>query len=215
VAPTLAFSVLDAAPLEHAAGPTLRFTLEVASDEPVRSLLLDTQLRIAARRRGYDDEAVERLFEIFGHKADWGMTLRSLLWTRSTLVVAPFEARARAHLDIPCSYDLEVVASRYFDALADGDVPLEFLFSGSVFYLGATGHLQTERISWEQEAEFPLPVATWKATMARHFPDSAWLRLSKDAYDRLAAYRTRHALPSWEAALEALLVDPKEPAWTP
>jgi hypothetical protein len=215
MAPALSFSVLEAAPLRHAAAPTLRFTLEVTSDEPIRSVLLDTQLRIAARRRGYGDEDVARLFELFGAKRDWGSTLRSLLWTHGTLVIPPFEREARADLDIPCSYDLEVVASRYFDALGDGDVPLEFLFSGSVFYVGAAGSLQVERISWEQEAEFRLPVAVWKETMDRHFRGTAWLRLSKESFDRLAAYKARHALPSWEAALDALLVDPKEPAWIP
>ena len=39
---------------------------------------------------------------------------------------------------MPCTYDLEVAASRYLDALADGEVPLEFLFSGSVFYAART-----------------------------------------------------------------------------
>jgi hypothetical protein len=214
MAPTLGFSITDAAPLDLAAAPTVRFGIEVRSDEPVRSLLLDTQVRIAARARGYDDHEVVRLFELFGAKGDWGNTLRSLLWARSTLVAPPFDGSTRLELDIPCTYDLHVTASRYFDALDGGDVPLEFLFSGSVFYMGASGFLQTERLSWEQEAAFRMPVATWKATMERHFADTAWLRLSKPAFDRLAAYKSRHALPTWEAALEALLVEPEEPAWT-
>ena len=118
-------------------------------------------------------------------------------------------------LHVPCSYDLEVMASRYFDALADGDVPLEFLFSGTVLFASETGQLQATRISWEEEAWYRLPVGVWKQTMDRHFPGTAWLRLSKESFDRLAAYKSRHALPSWEAALDSLLADPKEPAWTP
>ena len=217
VRPRLAFSVLGEAPLEHAAAPTLRFSVEVANagEAAVRSILLETQIRIVARRRGYGDDDTDRLFELFGAQRDWGSTLRSLLWTRSTVAVPPFDDSTVIALDVPCSYDLDVLASRYFDALRGGDVPLELLFSGSVFYVGGQGFLQTERLSWEQEAEYRLPVAVWQETMERHFGGSAWLRLSKETFDRLAAYKARHALPSWDAALEAMLADPKEPAWTP
>jgi hypothetical protein len=200
----LAFSVEGAARVEHAAVPTLRFSLRVASETPVRSVLLDVQLQIAARRRGYDAGAHDRLFELFGASADWGTTLRTLLWTRTTLVVPPFEDSTVVGLDVPCSYDLEVTASRYLDALTDGEVPLEFLFSGSVFYSGADGALQTTRLSWQSEAEYRLPVRVWKETMERHFRGTAWVRLSKDSFDRLSAYKSRNAFATWDDALEAL-----------
>jgi hypothetical protein len=200
----LGFSVVGAARVEHTAVPTLRFALEVTSETPVRSVLLDVQIQIAARRRGYDVAAHDRLFELFGPTADWGTTLRTLLWTRTTLVVPSFEGSTVVDLDIPCSYDLEVAASRYMDALGDGEVPLEFLFSGSVFYSGADGALQTTRLSWESEAEYRLPVRVWKDTMERYFRGTAWVRLSKESFDRLSAYKSRNALASWDDALEAL-----------
>jgi hypothetical protein len=184
--------------------PTLRFALGVACDTPVRSVLLDVQVQIAARRRGYDASAHDRLFELFGPTADWGTTLRTLLWTRTTLVVPPFEGSTVVELDVPCSYDLEVTASRYLDALSDGEVPLEFLFSGSVFYTGGGGELQTTRLSWETEAQYRLPVRVWKETMERYFRGTAWVRLSKESFDRLSAYKSRNALASWDDALEAL-----------
>ena len=34
---------------------------------------------------------------------------------------------------------------------------------------------------------------------------TAWLRLRKDSFDRLAAYKSRHALATWEDAVDALL----------
>ena len=200
----LGFSVLGAARVEHTAVPTLRFALGVSSETPVRSVLLDVQIQIAARRRGYDASAHERLFELFGPVADWGTTLRTLLWTRTTLVVPPFESSTMVDLDVPCSYDLEVAASRYLDALGDGDVPLEFLFSGSVFYTGADGGLQTTRLSWQSEAAYALPVRVWKETMESYFRGTAWVRLSKESFDRLSAYKSRNALASWDEALEAL-----------
>jgi hypothetical protein len=206
-APELAFAVVDASRLEYAAVPTLRFALRVesVSGEPIRSLLLDTQIQIAARRRRYDEAARERLFELFGPPADWGTTLRTLLWTRLTTVVPPFTGATVVDLPVPCSYDLEVVASRYFDALEDGEVPLEFLFSGSVFYAGEDGRLQTARLSWEQEAAYRLPVAVWKETLERYFRGTAWVRMPKASFDRLAAYKARHALATWGDALDALL----------
>jgi len=200
----LGFSVLGAARVEHTAVPTLRFALGVSSETPVRSVLLDVQIQIAARRRGYDASAHERLFELFGPVADWGTTLRTLLWTRTTLVVPAFEGSTVVDLDVPCSYDLEVAASRYLDALSDGDVPLEFLFSGSVFYTGSAGELQTTRLSWESEAGYALPVRVWKETMERYFRGTAWVRLSKESFDRLSAYKARNAFATWDDALEAL-----------
>ena len=200
----LGFSVLGASRVEHAAVPTLRFALEVTSETPVRSVLLDVQIQIAARRRAYDPSAHERLFELFGPVADWGTTLRTLLWMRTTLVVPAFSQRTVVDLDVPCSYDLEVAASRYLDALSNGDVPLEFLFSGSVFYSGEGGALQTTRLSWESEASYALPVAVWKETMERYFRGTAWVRLSKESFDRLVAYKSRNALATWDDALEAL-----------
>ena len=214
--PTLSFSVRSAAPVEHAASPMLRFALHVAGagGERIRSILLDTQIQIAARRRGYDDEEIERLFELFGGKQDWGATLRTLLWARTTRVVPDFTGSTTVDLDVPCSYDLDVAAARYFDALGDGEVPLEFLFSGSVFYSGPGGRLQTARLSWEQEASYRLPVQVWRDTLERHFRGTAWLRLPKESFDRLVAFKARHAFMTWDEAVDALLAGQEEPTWT-
>jgi hypothetical protein len=203
----LGFAVQDAGRVPYAAVPTLGFSLRIDSPggEDVRSVLLDTQIQIAARRRGYDTAVHDRLYELFGPAADWGRTLRTLLWTRLTTLVPPFQGSTVVRLEVVCTYDLEVAASRYFDALTDGEVPLELLFSGTVFRAGPGGGLQAERISWEQEAEYRLPVAVWKETMDHHFPHSAWLRLDKDRFDRLAAFKSRNALASFDEALDALL----------
>jgi hypothetical protein len=211
--PDLSLAVTDAARLAHAAAPTIRFVLRVESGgAPVRSVLLDTQVRIAATRRAYAHESDDRLFELFGARADWGTNLRSLLWTRTTLVVPAFTGATDVDLLVPCSYDLDVTATKYFDALRDGDVPLEFLFSGTVFYSDADGRLQTARLSWELEAEYRLPVAVWRETIDHHFRGTAWLRLDRESHDRLVAYKSRRALPTWEAVLDELLPAKDDPA---
>ena len=69
--------------------------------------------------------------ELFGTPERWSTTLRTLLWTRTTLVVPPFTDATEVVLPVACSYDLEVNAASYLSALEQGEVPLEFLFSGS------------------------------------------------------------------------------------
>jgi len=199
--------VEGASGLEYAAVPTLKFALriEAVSGHPVRSILLDAQIQIAARQRGYDPGAQEQLLELFGTPERWGDTLRTLPWLRTTLVVPPFRDATVVDLLVPCTYDLEVTATRYFAALKDGVIPLEFLFSGSVFFATAAGALQTTRIAWDSEVDYRLPVGIWKETMNRHFPGSAWLRLGSESFDRLCAYKARHALESWEKTIESLL----------
>ena len=49
-------------------------------------------------------------------------------------------------------------------------MPLELLFSGSVFYPDDGGLLQTSRIPWDGEAEYRLPVAVWRETMEQPLP---------------------------------------------
>ncbi len=204
--PQLAFAVKDARSADFAAVPTLEFSLEIqAPEQMVRAVLLDVQLQIAARRRPYGEEAQELLLELFGTPERWGTTLHTLPWTRATLLVPPFMDATTVELAVQCTYDLEVAASRYFAALDDGEVPLEFLFSGTVFYSGQDGALQTNRIGWDQEVDYGLPVRVWRETMEHHFPGCAWLRLRRETYDRLCAYKARHAHESWEAAIESLL----------
>src|SRR3712207_1477255 len=205
--PNLNFAVEDAEVLEYAAVPSLLFKLRIENleEEPIRSVALNTQIRIAATQRPYERAEQERLLELFGEPSRWKDTLRSLLWTHTVLQVPPFSGSTVADMPVPCTYDLEVVAAKYFYALEAGEVPLEFLFSGTVFYAGEGGRLQVERISWEKEAEYRLPVRLWKEMMDHYFPNSAWIRLRRDAFDRLYDYKVRKGLPTWEAAVEALL----------
>ncbi len=205
--PDLDFRVEGAEVLEYAAVPSLLFKLRVENleEEPIRSVSLNTQVRIAATQRHYDAAEQERLLELFGEPHRWGQTLRSLLWAHTTLQVPRFSGSTVVDMPIPCTYDMEVIGSKYFHALEDGEVPLEFLFSGTVFYAAEGGRLQIARISWEKEAEFRMPVRLWKETMERYFPNSAWIRLHKDAFDQLYDYKVRMGLPTWEAAVEALL----------
>ncbi|MGF1472515.1 MAG: DUF6084 family protein [Rubrobacteraceae bacterium] len=205
--PDLDFRIEGAEVLEYAAVPSLSFKLRIENldDEPVRSVALNTQVRIEATRRFYEKTEQDRLLELFGRPERWGTTLRSLLWTHTVVQVPAFSGSTVVDMPVTCTYDLEVVAAKYFHALEGGEVPLEFLFSGTVFYAGEEGRMQITRISWEKEAGFRMPVRLWKEMMEHYFPNSAWLRLRKDAFDALHDYKTRMGFPTWEAAVESLL----------
>jgi hypothetical protein len=211
--PELGFAVLGCEPLRHAAAPALRFSLAIdAGGAAVRSVMLDVQVRIAATQRGYTAAEQEQLGDLFGEAHRWRDTLRGLLWTHASLVVPPFEGTTVVDLVVPCTYDFDVAAAKYLAGLRDGEIPLELLFSGTVFHTGAGGALQVNRISWSAETTHRLPVAVWRETMDHYFPGAAWLRVDREAFERLVAYRARHALTSWEAVLDDLLARREEGA---
>jgi len=207
--PELTFGVTDAAPERHCAVPTVNLTLRIERDGggPIRSVLLDVQVQIAARQRPYSEREQVMLGELFGTPDRWSTTLRTVLWTRATLVVPPFVDATEATLPIACSYDLEASAPNYLSAVEHGEIPLELLFSGSVFYAGPEGLLQTARIGWDRETSYRLPVRVWREAMDRHFPGAAWLRLGRPAFDRLRAYKAERGLRTLEDAVERLLED--------
>ncbi len=207
--PALNFEVTGVRALEPAAVPTLGFQVLVRSEDraPVRSATLNVQLRIAAPRRAYGAAERERLVELFGLPEQWGRSLRSLHWTSVTANLGPFVGETSVEVPVTCTYDLEVTATRYFESLEGGEVPLELLFAGSVFYVDERGTLQVEPIAWDREAECRLPVAVWRTTIDRHFPDGGWLRLDRGSLERLRAYRASHALLSWEETVDSLLAE--------
>jgi hypothetical protein len=202
----LAFEVVGARPEAHAAGPTLLLTLRIAdtSGAPVHALALRCQIRIEPQRRRYDADEEARLEELFGETPRWGDTLRPFPWAHVATVVPGFREATEVDLPVMCTYDVEVAGAKYLHALGAGEIPLLLLFSGTVFRPGATG-FSAEPIGWEQEAAFRLPVATWRAVMDRYFPNSGWLRLSRDTLDALQRFKVAHALPTWDQSIEQLL----------
>ena len=206
--PDLDFVVEGAEVLPFAAVPTILFRLGIQNSvdgEKVDSISLRTQIRLAATQRRYDPPEQDRLRELFGEPHQWKDTLRSLLWTNTNTIVPRFTGGCVFEMPVTCTYDFDVVGTKYFAALEDGEIPLEFLFSGSVFYRSENGALQVVHIPWEKEATFRLPVQVWRDMMEHYFPNSAWLRIRKDTFDRLYDYRARNALLTWERTLDDLL----------
>lgn len=217
--PDLSFQVEKAEPVPFAASPLLGFSLRITDKDPltngdaprtIHSVALRCQIRIEPTRRQYAPKEQERLADLFGEPSRWAQTLRSMLWAHVTLVVPPFAGSTLIEMPVPCTFDFNVAAAKYFYALGDGEVPLLLLFSGTVFHADDEGSLQVAQISWEKEASFRLPVPAWKKMMDHYYPNTAWLCLRQDLFDRLNQYKSARGLPSWEAAMEKLLAESPE-----
>jgi hypothetical protein len=209
--PSLNFHVEGAEPAAHAVAPLLLFKLQVRQAAgpdglvPIHTVVLRCQIRIDPSRRRYDDAEKERLRDLFDTPARWGQTLRPMLWTHASVVLPPFAEHAEVDLPVPCTYDFNVATTKYFNALEAGEVPVSVLFSGTIFHETPDAGLQVAQIPWDREASFRLPVRVWKDMMDRYYPNSAWLNLRRDVFERLRQYKSRRGLPTWEQTLEALL----------
>ncbi len=202
----LRFACTGARPEPFAAGPSLLLDLRIADDSGARvhSVALRVQIRIEPRGRRYSAAEQAKLVDLFGEPSRWGETLNPLQLATVGTTVTGFTGATTVELPVPLTYDLDIAATKYFHGLADGEVPLLLLFSGTVYYAGPTG-VQLGLVSWSEEASFRLPVATWRATMDEHHPASGWIRVSTRTLDALSAYRSEHVIPTWDDTLERLL----------
>lgn len=206
--PDLNFKVESAEAVPYAASPLLNFKIQITdADFPQRieSVLLRCQIQLEVTRRQYTDEEKAHLYELFGEPERWGQTLKTMLWTHASMTVTPFEETTTIGLPVPCSFDFNVAATKYFAGLESGEVPLNLLFSGTIFYRDEENNLQIDQISWEKEAVFRLPVSVWREMIEHYYPNTAWLNVRRDVFEKLREYKTKHFLPSWEKAFEKLL----------
>ncbi|MFF0093405.1 DUF6084 family protein [Streptomyces canus] len=199
----------------YAAGPTLVFRLRVtaADNAHVHALALRCQIRIEPARRGYAPAEADGLADLFGERSRWGSTLQPVQFAQVSVMVPSFTGEIETDLVVPCTYDMEIAATRYLTALTDGEVPLLMLFSGTAFT--GDGGFQVEPVPWDRETAFRMPVTAWREMVEQHFPGCGWIRLPRDTMNALLAYRSRHALPSWEATVAALLEGAAPPAHDP
>jgi hypothetical protein len=206
--PDLSFAVEGAEAVQFAAQPLLALKLRVENTNPeelIHTVTLRAQIQIESPRRQYSPGEKEHLLDLFGPPERWSQTLRPMLWTHAQAVIPPFASSTSADLQIPCTFDFNVAATKYFHAISDGDIPLNLLFSGSVFYADPEGKLQVAPVPWNKEARFRLPVRVWREMMDLYYPNSAWLYVRRDVFERLYEYKMQRGIATWEQALEGLL----------
>ena len=124
--------------------PTLRFDLHV--DDPAGRDVHTIALRDAdpdrpgaadlrRRRRARGSSSCS------GRRSGGRRRRRRSAGRTSFALVPGFTGATSFALEVPCTYDLEVAASKYFYSLPGGEVPLSFLFNGMVLYRRAGDRL--------------------------------------------------------------------------
>jgi hypothetical protein len=204
----LDFAIDGIAVERFAAVPTLRFALRISNATPalaIENVMLSCQIRIEPARRSYGGLEHDQLADLFGAPERWGQTLHSFLWTHVNLAIAGFAHDCTVTLPVPCSFDFNVAAAKYFHGLTEGEAPLTLLFSGSVFYRDAADRLQIAQVPWSKEVSCGLPIGLWRQMMDQYYPDSAWLRVPRALFEELYRYKRQWALPTFDAALQRLL----------
>ncbi len=206
--PDLSFQIEKAEAQRFTVAPTLLFKLRMTNSiagETVHSVALRCQIQLEVTRRQYSADDQKKLRDLFGEPDRWGTTLKTMLWTHASVVAPAFEDTAVVDVPVPCTFDFNVAATKYFQGLSEGEVPLSFLFSGTVFYADSSGALQVAPIPWDKEARFRLPVKSWQEMMDIYYPNTAWLCLRRDVFQRIYDYKVEHGIATWEQALERLL----------
>lgn len=205
--PDVAFEVLSAGSLERSAVPTLSFRAKIsdASGIQVYTVALSALLTIEPGKRSYDADSRERLAELFGEPERWAATTGAFRWAQVDVLVPSFTGEAEFDVRVPCTYDHEIAATKYFAGLTDGVVPLQVHFNGTLFYRGTDGQLQMMMLPWDLSVRHELPVETWRSMIDSHYPEGSFVRVEEETLDRLRRLKTSAGTATYDAAIRGLL----------
>lgn len=200
------FAVLDVLPEPYAVTPilTARIGIVADGDDPVHAIALRCQVRIEPLRRRYTDVEAAGLLDLFGPRERWSTTQHNFLFLHSSTMVQGFTGVTQVDLPLECTYDFEVTGAKYFHALRDGTIPLQFLFSGTIFTKG-TNNFSVQQVPWDREDHHDLAVSVWQDLIRLHYPNTGWVRLNRDTIDALAAFRSAHGMLGFDDAVTSLL----------
>jgi hypothetical protein len=209
----LVFDCTGVQPDRYAVVPSMSVGLKISetTGQRVDAIALRCQIRIEPAKRRYTSVEAERLNDLFGDTERWSETLRPLQFTLVSTMVPGVTGSISLDLPVPFTYDLEIGYARYFASLDEGEVPLLLLFSGTLFTV-ADGRLQVQQVPWSKEATCRVPLSVWREAIDVHFPNSGWIKVTREILDELQRYKTRHALPTWDATVSALLAQASDQA---
>ena len=205
--PGLSLEVSAVRAIEHAAAPTLAFTLDVSddSDREVFMAGLSVQIQIQPAKRRYDEQTKEKLTELFGEPHRWSTSAQRMLWTIESILIPAFRGSTAVDIPVLCNYDVELAAAKYFHSVTDGEVPLAFHFNGSIYYSGDEGRLQVVQVPWDSAADFSMPIAVWKEMIDSYYPYRGWVPVHRDTLDALQRLKASRGAPTLDAAIAGLL----------
>lgn len=206
-APEPEFAVIATRSMRHAATPTLIVDLQVSenSGRQVYMIALRVQVMIEPARRDYDAPTRERLLELFGPPERWSVATTNLVFAQLDVLVPAFTGSVTVPVSIPCSYDMELAATKYLRALPDGAAPMAVHFNGIVYFPAENGGLQMSLVPWSTSIDFRMPVSVWQETIEHYYPNTAWLGVRSQTLESLQREKLRRGLPTLDACVSALL----------
>jgi Family of unknown function (DUF6084) len=143
--PELHFQIEGAEAVPHAATPLIALKLRITNfpaTETIHAITLRCQVQIEPAKRRYVPNEQEKLLDLFGTPERWARTVKPLLWMNTSIAVPRFTGELLVDLELPCTFDFNVAATKYFHALNSGDIPVAVMFNGTLFYEGSNGALQ-------------------------------------------------------------------------
>ncbi len=201
------FEILGARPRPGAMAPVLDFRARITESvgREIYTIALTCQVNIDPAKRRYDEDTRARLVELFGEPQRWGATTKSFMWQSVQVLVPSFSGETTFDIPLICNYDTEIAATKYFYSVPDGQVPLTFLFSGSIFFRDGSGGLTIAQVPWACDARYQMPLEVWRQLIARHYPNQAWVSVHTETLDKLQEYKAHRGLPSYDACVADLL----------
>ena len=191
--PDLSFTIDGMEAVLDSAAPKLNTRVRIrnaCAGERVNSIALRCQTNIEPARRTYNAKEKALLQNVFGSLDQWHSTVRPLVWTSTQIAVPGFTGSSIVDMPIACSFDLNIRAANYLDAVCEGEIPLSFLFSGTVFYEANDAPVQIVQIPWDREATFRLPVGMYKEVIASPDQISDWAALNQLVRERVERCRS-------------------------
>jgi Family of unknown function (DUF6084) len=208
-APDPEFEVLSARAVERAAGPTVAFRVRVSdqSELAVFTIAATAVITVEPSKRSYDPASRERLVELFGEPERWASTTTNFRWAQADALVPAFAGSTEFELVVPCTYDLELAAAKYFHGVGEGEAPLRFHFNGTVFYDSGDGRMQIVQVPWDRSPHFRMPLEVWRRAINSVYPFRAWVPVHKETLQRLERRKAAEGLPTFEAVVDRLLAE--------
>ena len=205
--PVPEFCVVGVRHVERAPSPTLRFEIEAteATGRSIYTIALTAMIELEPSKRRYEDAERERLVELFGEPERWASTTSSLRWAQTEALLPSFTGSTRFGLELACTYDHEVGATKYFNGLSGGEAPVRFHFNGTVIWEADDGHMQLTQIPWDCSARFQMPVSAWRAMVEASYPFRGWIALDQATIERLERRKADRAMPTFDATVGELL----------
>ena len=161
------------APVERAAAPDARLHGPRRPTTPgarVYTIALTAVITIEPSKRRYDDAEPRAPGRAVRRARALGVDHDQLPLGAGRRAGAGFTGSTEFELAVPCTYDLELAATKYFDGLADGEAPLRFHFNGTVFYEADDGRMQIVQVPWDRSPRFRMPVEVWRGDDRRRLP---------------------------------------------